>query len=129
MIQIAEQFWHFQIQDTHAEEMLNDVAAQDDVLQHTGFTNELVNMTNKHRACQCLIVHLVLKTRMEEWQQLRDGLESISLLQFLQLCHGCTKFVFPSTEDMILKASDFLRLLNQNQCPGDSDDMVQRLHH
>ena len=46
-------------------------------------------------------------------QQLRDRLESISLLQFLQLCHGCIGFVFPTTED-VMKASHLLNLLDQN---------------
>jgi hypothetical protein len=51
--------------------------------------------------------------RIEELQQLRDGLESISLLQFLQLCHGCIKFVFPSI-DVTLKASDLLSLVDKD---------------
>lgn len=93
------------------------MASNDDVLLllgQAGFTNEMVNLTNKHRACQCLIVHLVLKTRLEELRQLRDGLESISLLQFLQLCRSCVRFVFPSVDDITLKASDLLSLVDKD---------------
>ena len=93
------------------------MVSSDDVLLllgQAGFTNELVNLSNKHRACQCLIVHLVLKTRVEELQQLRDGLESISLLQFLQICHSCVCFVFPSVEDITMKASDLLNLVDKD---------------
>ena len=96
--------------------MISIEQSNDDILLllgQAGFTNELVNLTNKHRACQCLIVHLVLKTRVEELQQLREGLESISLLQFLQICHNCIRFVFPSVDDITLKASDVLSLINK----------------
>lgn len=96
--------------------MLNKVVGRDEVsllLAQAGFTNELVTTTNRHRACQCIIVHVVVKTRVEELQQLRDGLESLSLLQFLQLCHGCIKFVFPTVEDVSFKACDVIRLLDQ----------------
>jgi late competence protein required for DNA uptake (superfamily II DNA/RNA helicase) len=43
------------------------------LLAQAGFANELVTLKNKHRACQCTIVHVVMKTRIEELQQLRDG--------------------------------------------------------
>ena len=96
--------------------MLNEIIGNENVsllLAQAGFTNELVTMTNKHRACQSVIVHMVVKTRLEELQQLRIGMESVSLLQFLQMCHGCIKFVFPTVDDVTLKASDVLSLLEQ----------------
>ena len=83
------------------------------LLAQAGFANELVTLKNKHRACQCIAVHVVLKTRSEELRQLRDGLESISLLQFLQMCHSCIKYVFPSVEDVKLSASDIINLIDK----------------
>ena len=40
-------------------------------------------------------------------------MESISL-QFLQLCHSCVRFVFPSVDDVTLKASDILSLIDKD---------------
>ena len=83
------------------------------LLTQAGFCNELVTLQNKHRACQCIIIHVVLKTRSEELQQLREGLESVSLLQFLEMCHGCIKYAFPSVNDVKLNASDVINLINK----------------
>lgn len=95
---------------------MSDAINKDDtllLLAQAGFGNELVTLKNKHRACQCLIIHVVLKTRSEELQQLREGLESVSLLQFLQMCHNCTKYVFPLVNDVKLKACDVINIINK----------------
>jgi hypothetical protein len=86
---------------------LSNVVTKDDVLlllAQAGFGNELVTLKNKHRACQCLIIHVVFKARNEELKQLREGLESVSLLRFLRMCRSCTKYVFPSTNYVKLTA-------------------------
>lgn len=36
--------------------------------------------------------------RKEELEQMRCGLESVSLIQFLQINHSCIKHVFPVVE-------------------------------
>ena len=82
------------------------------MLNQAGFTCEFVNLTNKHRACQCILVHVVFKTRREELQQMRDGLDSVSLLQFLQISESCVKFVFPLQSEVKVQLPDFLRKID-----------------
>lgn len=82
------------------------------MLNQAGFTCEFVNLTNKHRACQCILVHVVFKTRREELQQMRDGLDSVSFLQFLQISESCVKFVFPLQSEVKVQLPDFLRKID-----------------
>ena len=77
------------MQDAKNADELNAILDKDNVLlllSQAGFANELID---KYRACQCIIIHFVFKTRREELQQLRVGYESISLLQFLKMCESC----------------------------------------
>ena len=97
------------IQDAESEDSLNEAVTKDDVsmlLTQAGFCNELVTLQNKYGACQCIIIHVVLK-------QLREGLESVSLFQFLEMCHGCIKYAFPSVNNVKLNASDVINLINK----------------
>ena len=82
------------------------------LLTQAGLTCELVNMTNKHRACQYIIVHVVFKTRREELQQMRCGLESVSPMQFLQINNSCIKYVFPLQNEVTVHLSMFLRKID-----------------
>lgn len=84
------------------------------LLSQAGFANELVTLNNKYRACQCIIIRFVFKTRREELQQLRVGLESISLLQFLKMCESCVTYIFPSAKEVKVKSADFLRLIDKS---------------
>ena len=58
------------MQDAESEETLYNAVYNDDSIQlllmKAGFTNELVKLNNKYRACQAIILHLVFKTRKEE---------------------------------------------------------------
>ncbi len=58
-------------------------------------------------------VHVVFKTQREELQQLRNGMESISLLQFLQLCRNCVQHVFPLEKEVTYKGAEFFSLINK----------------
>lgn len=107
----------FKIQDAQCEEELDAIISKDDLqlmLTQAGFTCELVNMTNRHRACQCIIVHVVFKTRREELQQMRNGLESVSIMQFLQISGKCVKYVFPLQNEVKIELSDILQKINGN---------------
>lgn len=80
------------------EDQLNEAVVNDDtvlLLTQAGFTNELVKLDNRHRACQCITIHVVFKTRREELEQLREGMESLSLIIFLQVSTGVFILYFP----------------------------------
>ena len=82
------------------------------MLTQAGFTFEFVNMTNRHRACQYIIIHVVFKTRKEKLEQMRCGLESVFLIQFLQINHSCIKYVFPLQNEAKVHLSTFLRKID-----------------
>jgi hypothetical protein len=66
------------MQEAETEDVLSNVAMKDDVLlllTQAGLGNELVTLKNKHRAWQCLIIHVVFKTRNEELKQLKEVLQ------------------------------------------------------
>ena len=69
---------------------------------------------------------MVLKTRSEELQQLREGLESVSLFQFLEMCHGCIKYAFPSVNNVKLNASDVINLIKEwlRRLVGEEDKVM-----
>ena len=35
------------------------------LLTQSGFTDEFLNLSNRHRACQCIMIHSVFKIRRE----------------------------------------------------------------
>lgn len=80
----------------------------------SGFTNEFVNLSNRHRACQCIMIHSVFKIRREELEQLRQGLECLSLITFLILSKACIKFVFSVQSEVELTKEDFLSLIDKH---------------
>jgi hypothetical protein len=43
---------------------------------------------------------------------MRDGLDSVSLLQFLQISESCVKFVFPLQSEVKVQLPDFLRKID-----------------
>lgn len=76
-----------------------------------GFANELVKLNNKRRACQAIILHLVFKTRKEELDQLKSGLESLSVINFLKVSEGSLKYVFPLRSEAMVTKDDFLKVI------------------
>ena len=106
------------MQDAKSEETLYDVVYKDDgiqlLLMQAGFASELVKMNNRHRACQAIILHLVFKTRKEELDQLKPGLESLSLINFLRVSEGCLKYVFPLQSEAMVTKDDFLKVIDQS---------------
>lgn len=86
----------FKIRDVETEEELIEAISKDETMvlsTQSGFTNEFVNLSNRPRPCQCIMIHSVFKIRREELEQLRQGLECLSLITFLELSKACIKFV------------------------------------
>jgi len=60
--------------------------------------------------CQAIILHLVFKTRKEELDQLKSGLESLSLRNFLRVSEGC----FTLQSEAMVTKDDFLKVIDQS---------------
>ena len=52
-------------------------------------------------------------SKSEELEQLRQGLECLSLITFLELSKACIKFVFPVQSEVELTKDDFLSLIDK----------------
>ena len=73
-------YFSIQIQNAQADEDLHLTESELLLLTEAGFANEIFTVANKYRACQCLMTHLVFRARREEIDQMRDGMESVSLI-------------------------------------------------
>ena len=126
------------MQDAESEETLYNAAYNDDSIQlllmQAGFANEFVKLNNKHRACQAIILHLVFKTRKEELDQLKSGLESLSVINFLKVSEGSLKYVFPLQSEAMVTKDEFLKVIETSvdSLEGDEkkayDWFVQYVH-
>lgn len=98
------------------------------MLTEAGFVNEIVTIENKYRACQCVMTHVVFQTRKDEIDQLRRGMECISLLTFLKSNEGCLPFIFPLTGDVKISVDELLRLIPQySPDMGDNEKVINWL--
>ena len=107
----------FEIRDADTEDQLNEVTNKDEtvvLLTQSGFTNEFVSLLHRHRACQYIMIHVVFKSRREELDQLREGLESLSFTTFLKLSAACMKYVFPLQGEVEVSKEDFLNLIDRH---------------
>ena len=50
----------------------------------------------------------------EELEQLREGLESLSIITFLKLSAACVKYVFPLQSEVEVRKEDFLNLIDRH---------------
>lgn len=84
--------------------------------------------------CQAIILHLVFKTRKEELDQLKSGLESLSVINFLKVSEGSLKYVFPLQSEAMVTKDDFLKVIETSvdSLEGDEkkayDWFVQYVH-
>ena len=60
------------------------------------------------------MIHSAFKIRREELEQLRQGLEYMSLITFLKLSKACMKFVFPVQSEVEVTREDFLSLIDKH---------------
>lgn len=74
------------------------------LLDNAGFTGVILSLENKDLAVHQIMVHEVLLKRKLEVEDIRRGLESLSLSTFLSSFPSLYKQIFPSAEDFIIKA-------------------------
>ena len=74
------------------------------LLDNAGFTGVILSLENKDLAVHQIMVHEVLLKRKLEVEDIRRGLESLSLSTFPSSFPSLYKQIFPSAEDFIIKA-------------------------
>lgn len=82
------------------------------LLYQAGFGNQMLTQENKIEAVQCVLFHQVFKVRQEEIKDLKEGLESLSILQLLRENEKCFAAVFQAEEDVQVTANDILARLD-----------------
>ncbi|KAJ7377519.1 hypothetical protein OS493_028502 [Desmophyllum pertusum] len=73
------------------------------LLDNAGFTGVMLSLENKDIAVHQIMVHEVLLKRKLEVEDIRRGLESLSLITFLSSSPSLCKRVFPSAAEFIIK--------------------------
>ena len=64
------------------------------------------------------MTHLAFRARREEIDQMRDGMESVSRISFLQISEACWKVVFPASSDVQINAEAFLDRVSNASLAG-----------
>ena len=77
------------------------------LLTASGFVNKILNSSNRHVALEVAILHHTLNVRKLEMDDIRRGMETISLASFLktnrELWHSV--YVFPQTSQLVVSAA------------------------
>lgn len=106
------------MENAHGGEELEDLQLRDDIqslLGEAGFTTELLSPLNKDRAIQDILIHRVFKYRREEIQGLREGMDSLHLLNFLCVSEKCIAAVFPLDAELSLTSVDLIAALKHDE--------------
>ena len=73
------------------------------LLDNAGFTGVELSLGNKEIAVNHIMVHEVLLKRKQEVEDIRRGMETLSLVSFLKSCPSLSKQVFPSAAEFTIK--------------------------
>ena len=79
------------------------------LLTQAGFANKFLAMDCKARAVQHSLLHQVFKTRRDEIDAIRIGMDSINLTEFLSISECYIPLVFPLSSDLAYTAEDVLK--------------------
>jgi hypothetical protein len=78
------------------------------LLAQAGFTTELLSPTNKDRAIQDILMHMIFKSRRQEIEGLREGMDALHLLDFLCVSKVSIPKVFPLDSEITFSATDVI---------------------
>lgn len=81
------------------------------LLYHAGFGNESLTSATKEKAIQCVLFHQVFKSRRDQIDDLKDGLNSGFLLRLPAANTSCVPVAFPLSNESVIKSEDILRLI------------------
>lgn len=96
---------------------LTSFSTRDDIsmlLYHAGFTNEALTPQTKEKAIQCVLLHQVFRSRREQIDDIKQGLQEGLLLNLLRSNPSCVRIVFPLSSEHVLKATDILQLIRSD---------------
>lgn len=108
----------FQIENAETKEKLEELYLRDEMqslLSQAGFTTELLSPTNKDRAIQDILVHTIFKSRREEIEGLREGMEALHLLDFLSVSKVSIPEVFPLDSEIAFSATDVINAVKHDE--------------
>ena len=84
------------------------------LLYHAGFTNKSLTPQTKEQAIQCVLLHQVFRSRREQIDDLKRGLQEVLLINLLKANPSCVQIVFPLTSEHTIKATEFLQLIQSD---------------
>ena len=81
------------------------------LLYHAGFANKALTSQTKEMAIHCVLLHQVFRSRREQIDEFKEGLQEGLFLNLLKANPSCVQIVFPLTSDHIITADEFLPLI------------------
>ena len=95
------------------------------LLYHAGFANKSLTPQTEEKAIQCVLLHQVFRSRREQIDYLKQGLQEVLLLNLLKANPSCAEIVFSLTSEHVITAAEFLQF---NQSDSDlTEKQVQVL--
>lgn len=107
-----------QIENAETKEKLEELYLRDEMqslLFQAGFTTELISPTNKDRAIQDILVHTIFKSRREEIVGLREGMETLHLLDFPCVSKVSIPKVFPLDFEITFSATNVINAVKHDE--------------
>ena len=104
-----------QLQDLDSASEFNAFQIREDVsllLYHAGFGNEILTSATREKALQCVLLHQVFRSRREEVEDLKIGLEEGLVHTLLHSNLSCLTIVFPLNGEHAINTEDVLHLLH-----------------
>ena len=85
------------------------------LLAQAGFITEFISPPNKDRTIQDVILHTIFKSRREEIEGLREGMDSLQLLDFLCVSEVSVAHVFPLDSEITFSATDVINAVKHDE--------------
>lgn len=104
-----------QLQDLDSPSEFNAFQIREDVsllLYHAGFGNEILTSATREKALQCVLLHQVFRSRREEVEDLKIGLEEGLVHTLLHSNLSCLTIIFPLNGEHAISNEDVLHLLH-----------------
>ena len=103
---------------------LNADEAVINILVAAGFVNKVVSKSNRDAAYEKALIHFALITRKLEMDDIRRGMEMISLASFLQKnrCLWESQHVFPRVNDIAVSGDILSKKLTLHASAEDLDE-------
>ena len=107
---------HFvsQIINANSPEQFGILNASDDIqalLSAAGFANKLIGPSTKMQCYQDVLLYEVILKRRQEFEEIRNGLNVIGFVKFLERHREFQHVVFPTTKDLKVSVEDLQNII------------------